>query len=361
MNRIYIDDTTLRDGEQTPGIMMTKNEKIKIAKLLDRLGVDEIEAGFPASSKQAADSFYTIKSLGLSANILAFNRATIDDVKKSISAGADRVEISLPVSDIQITKKLNKNRRWILDQLKRVLQYCKSHDLYVSVGGEDSSRADMSFLLQFVNTAEKHGADRFRFCDTVGILEPFKTYEIVKEIKESSNVPIEVHFHNDLGMAVANSFAAVKAGATYINTTVLGLGERAGNTPLEEIAVALKVLDEQLLNLNYKNLTNITEEISKILKLKIAFNKPIVGKNAFRHESGMHVDGVLKSPDNYEPYNPELIGKRRDFSIGNTSGRSSIVYLLNKAGINLSKEDISESFLDMARYLFSLKRRLRFF
>lgn len=361
MARIFIDDTTLRDGEQTPGLLMTKKEKIRIAKLLDQLGVDEIEAGFPASGKQALETFSAIKSLGLRAKILAWNRATIDDVKKSISAGADRVEISLPVSDIQIGKKLNKNRSWVLEQLKRVLDFCKTNNLYISVGGEDSSRADMSFLLQFVNTAEKYGADRFRFCDTVGILDPFKTYEIVKEIKSSTALPIEIHFHNDLGMAVANSIAAVKAGATYINTTVLGLGERAGNASLEELTVALKVLGDHEVSLNFKNLTDITTEISKILKVHIPFNKPIIGRNAFRHESGMHVDGVLKSPENYEPYNPEMIGKTRDFSLGITSGRSSVIYLLNKLGFDLNKDHISESILDITRYIFSLKKRLRFF
>lgn len=358
MGRIYIDDTTLRDGEQTPGLFITKKNKLKIAKHLDKLGVDEIEAGFPASGKMAKESFAALMELNLKARLIAWNRATIEDIKSSLDVGASAVEISLPVSDVQIKNKLNKDKRWILDELKRVLDFCKDKGLYVSVGGEDSSRADMSFLLQFVITAEKHGANRFRFCDTVGVLNPFTAFENVKFLKENTKVPIEIHFHNDLGMATANSLAAIKAGAEYVNTTFMGLGERAGNVPLEEMIMALKMSDTYETGCHIHLLSDTLKDIAKILNIKIPFNKPVIGRNVFRHESGIHVDGVLKAPENYEPFPPEIIGRKRSITFGNSSGRAALVYLLKKWGINIKKETLNANLLEFARKCVSVRKYL---
>jgi homocitrate synthase NifV len=358
MGRIYIDDTTLRDGEQTPGLFITKRDKINIAKNLDKLGVDEIEAGFPASGKMAKESFAALCELNLKARLLAWNRAKIEDIKSSLEAGASNVEISLPVSDIQIKNKLNKDKKWILDELKRVLDFCKDKRLYVSVGGEDSSRADMSFLLQFVMVAEKCGADRFRFCDTVGVLDPFTAFDKVKLLKENTTLPIEIHFHNDLGMATANSLAAVKAGAEYVNTTFMGIGERAGNASLEEIVILLNMSVAYETGCHIPLISNISQDIAKILKLKIPFNKPIIGRNVFSHESGMHVDGVLKAPENYEPFPPDAIGRKRSITFGYSSGRAALVYLLKKWGINIEKEVLNTNLLEFARKCATIKKYL---
>ncbi|MCX8083321.1 MAG: homoaconitate hydratase [Calditerrivibrio sp.] len=359
MRKIFLDDTTLRDGEQTPGIVMAKKDKIKIAKMLDRIGVDEIEAGFPASSRYALDTFYDIKSLNLKAKLIAWNRATVDDVKKSIEAGADRVEISIPISDLHIRKKLNKDRDWVLYQIQKVVEFCKEKGLYVSVGGEDSSRADVYFLLQFVKHIEKCGADRFRFCDTVGVLDPFKVFELVTQIKSITKLPIEIHAHNDFGMATANAVAAIEAGADYVNTTFLGIGERAGNTPLEEILIWLQYKGGFDLQYDISSLKSIAKDISDLLKIKIAFNKPIVGRNAFCHESGMHVDGVLKSPDNYEPFPPEVIGVERKISFGLSSGRSGLIYFLKKLGFGIEKDSVSVKILEIFKRIVLLKKILR--
>ena len=340
MKKIFFDDTTLRDGEQTPGVILKIKDKLEIAKALEVLGVDEIEAGFPASGNYAMKSFEAVMNLNLKPRIIAFNRCMIEDVSKSISAGANSVELSLPVSDSHISKKLNKDRIWVIETLKKVLAYCKDKGLYVSVGAEDSSRSDIKFLIEYFKTAEKYGADRVRFCDTVGILDPFSTFEMIKKIKEYLLIPIEFHGHNDLGMATANAFAAVKAGAEYLNTTILGLGERAGNTAIEEISMALFLYKEKYISIDVSLLKYICELVSKITNFYINKNKPIFGENVFTHESGMHVDGVLKDPNLYEPFDPLIINKERRITMGPTSGRANLVHFLEQKGKKITKKQI---------------------
>lgn len=339
MSKVVIDDTTLRDGEQTPGVIFTTKDKISIAKLLDEMGVGEIEAGFPASGEYAMRQFEAISALNLNARLIAWNRALISDIEKSISAGAKCVEISLPVSDIQMNTKIKKSKKWVIEQLKKVVTYCKEKGLYLSVGGEDSSRAEPGFLIEYIRTAEKYGADRFRFCDTVGVLNPFTTYNLIKELKSETSLPFEIHAHNDLGMATANALASVKAGVTHINTTLLGLGERAGNTPLEEIYFALKISEGIDLKIDTVKMRKLAMLISKITKFKINKNKPIFGENIFTHESGIHVDGVLKNSSNYEPFSPELIGVKRKFTFGPTSGKAALKQVLKNKDLTTEIDD----------------------
>lgn len=350
MKKIFFDDTTLRDGEQTPGVLFKIEDKIAIAKSLDKLGVDEIEAGFPASGKYAMKSFEAIVNLNLKARIIAFNRCLKEDVEKSISAGAKAIEISLPVSDNHINKKLNKDRNWIIEKLKVVLSYAKESGLYVSVGGEDASRADPKFLIEYFKTAEKYGADRIRFCDTVGILDPFSTFDKIKNLKKRIKLPIEFHGHNDFGMATANAYAAVKAGATYLNTTILGLGERAGNTPLEEIALYLIFSRDKEISINTEVIKETAELVSNISGFCITKNKPLIGENVFTHESGMHVDGILKDPSLYEPFNPELINRKRKITMGPTSGRANMLFFMMQNGKKISKNNIDFNTLENIKY-----------
>jgi len=293
---MIIDDTTLRDGEQTPGVAFTKREKLTIAKHLDAIGVQEIEAGIPVMGRGESRMFESIMELGLSARIIAWNRALIDDVRASVAAGAEAVEISLPMSDVQIQTKLNKTRSWVLDQIKSVLNFCANHNLYISVGGEDASRADFQFLAEYVKVIEEYGADRFRFCDTVGILDPFKTYELTAKIREITEMDIEVHTHNDFGMATANAMAAVKAGATHVNTTVIGLGERAGNAPLEEVIMASRHVYGIDDGYDTKNMRSLSEYVAKAAGRNLDPQKPVIGEFMFTHESGIHTDGVIKNP-----------------------------------------------------------------
>jgi len=332
---MIIDDTTLRDGEQTPGVAFSRREKLTIVKHLDAIGIQEIEAGIPVMGKAESRMFESILELGLNARIIAWNRALIGDVQASIAAGARSIEISLPMSDVQIHTKLNKTRQWILDQVKSVLDFCANHDLYISVGGEDASRADFDFLAEYVKTIEAHGADRFRFCDTVGILDPFKTYDLTKKIREITKMDVEVHTHNDFGMATANAMAAVKAGATHVNTTVMGLGERAGNAPLEEIIMASRHVYGMEDAFDTKNMRSLSEYVAKAAGRNLDPQKPVIGEFMFTHESGIHTDGVLKNPKNYEPFDPAELNMKRNLVFGNQSGLAVLKHILEQEGLLL--------------------------
>ncbi|WP_022850360.1 homocitrate synthase [Limisalsivibrio acetivorans] len=333
MKGIIIDDTTLRDGEQTPGVCFTREEKLEIARRLDSIGVQEIEAGIPVMGRDEAEEFSAILDLGLDARIIAWNRAMVDDVRASINAGADSVEISLPVSDIQIKSKLGRSREWVLKRLKTVLDFCTSKGLYTSVGGEDASRGDMEFLIEYAKTIKEHGGARFRFCDTVGVLDPFKTYEMVKTIIDETGSDIEVHTHNDFGMATANALAAVKAGARYVNTTVIGLGERAGNAPLEEVIMASRHVYGMENPFNTTGLKELADYVSAASGRRIEPYRPIIGEFMFTHESGIHTDGVLKNPANYEPFDPAEVGSSRKLVLGRHSGTGVLKHKLMLMGV----------------------------
>jgi homocitrate synthase NifV len=353
----FIDDTTLRDGEQTPGVSFSDEEKLKIARHLDQVGVHEIEAGIPVMGRAESDIFRKITELELNAKVIAWNRALVSDVQASVDAGARAVEISLPLSDVQIKSKLKKNRKWVIDQLKRVLDFCSAKDLYVSVGGEDASRADRDFLVDFCETIKLHGGDRFRYCDTVGVLDPFMMYENVKYIYDATNVDIEVHTHNDFGMATANAIAGIKAGAKYVNTTVIGLGERAGNTPLEEMIMAGKHIYHNNYTYNTSLLKPLSEYVSGVSCRKIEPYRPIIGDFMFTHESGIHTDGVLKNPDNYEAFDPRELGMKRKLVVGTHSGLSIINHKLKKLGIQFD-ETLSEYVLLEAKRQSSILKRV---
>lgn len=334
---MIIDDTTLRDGEQTPGVAFTRKERLEIARRLDAIGVQEIEAGIPVMGIDESAMFASIMDLGLKARIIAWNRALVKDVQASVIAGANAIEISLPLSDIQIETKLGKTREWVLKQIAEVLDYCAKYNLYISVGGEDASRAHPDFIEQYVKTIEEHGASRFRFCDTVGILDPFRTYNMTKRIRESTKLDLEVHTHNDFGMATANALAAVQAGATHVNTTVMGLGERAGNAPLEEIIMAARHVYGKEDTFNTKHLRPLSEYVAQAAGRHVDPQRPVIGEYMFTHESGIHTDGVLKNPKNYEPFDPEELDMKRHLVFGNQSGLHVLEHMLAQEGIHLNQ------------------------
>jgi homocitrate synthase NifV len=242
LNEVIIVDTTLRDGEQAAGIAFTRSEKVTIARLLDLAGVSQIEAGIPAMGVEEQAALRSIVDLNLKAEILAWNRLNLEDIKASLRCGIKFVHISGPVSDIQIELKLRKTRGWVIENLKRAIAFAIGNGCRVSVGAEDSSRADVEFLHLFAQTAVKEGAERLRFADTLGILDPFGTKASIKSLRQAVGVEIEIHAHNDFGMATANSLAAVLGGAKFISTTVNGIGERAGNAAMEEVVMALEQL-----------------------------------------------------------------------------------------------------------------------
>jgi homocitrate synthase NifV len=338
MQDFFIVDTTLRDGEQTAGVSFSKKDKLVIAKNLDEAGVDVIEAGIPAMGIEEINRIRKIIELDFSATILTWNRLNIDDINKSILCGAKNVHISAPASDIQINKKLNKNRKWVLEKIKEVVSYSINKDLVVSIGAEDASRAELDYLLELFTIAKEYGATRVRYADTLGILDPFSTYENIKYIKDNIDIEIDFHGHNDFGMATANALSAYKAGSKYISCCINGLGERAGNAALEEIVMALKYILKCNTNFDIKKIQELSNIVEKASGRKIHESKPFVGKSVFSHESGIHVDGLMKDSNIYEFFPPNDLGRKRNVILGKFSGVSSVIYKYNEIGIKINKE-----------------------
>ncbi len=337
--KIKLDDTTLRDGEQTAGVVFTNDEKIKIAKMLDRLGVEQIEAGIPVMGGDEREVIEQIAHLGLKASILGWNRASIPDIQTSLDCGCDAVAISLATSDIHIKTKLQKDRAWVLNSIRESVAFAKSHDVYVSVNAEDASRTEFGFLIEYAKAAQAEGADRIRFCDTIGAMEPFRMYKVVKALIEETGLEVEMHTHNDFGMAVANALAGIHAGATWVNVTVGGLGERAGNAALDEVVMALKYLEGVDLGTDTTMFHEVTDFVMRAAGRTIPAWKPIVGSNIFAHESGIHADGVMKNPKTYEIFPPDEVGLERQIVVGKHSGSKTIEMKLAEFGIAVSRED----------------------
>jgi len=354
---VRVDDTTLRDGEQTAGVVFSNHEKVRIAKLLDEVGVHQIEVGIPAMLGDEKETIKQIVGLGLKTSVLAWNRAVVDDIQHSLDCGVDAVAISMSASDIHIEHKLQKSRQWVLDQIRECVAFAKEHGVYVSVNAEDASRADLEFLLRFGQAAKEEGADRLRFCDTLGILDPFDTYNVVSFLTKQG-LEIEMHTHDDFGMATANAMAGIKAGATYVNTTVNGLGERAGNAALEEVVMALKYIGHVELGLHTSRFRELCEYVAAASARTIPAWKSIVGTNVFAHESGIHADGVIKNPLNYEAYSPEDVGLERQIVVGKHSGSRTIYRKFQEFGIELSRQDCEALLAMVRKTAVELKRAL---
>ncbi|CCQ56632.1 MULTISPECIES: homocitrate synthase [Crocosphaera] len=358
MKNIHINDTTLRDGEQAAGIVFSAAEKIAIASMMDSMGIPELEVGIPAMGGSEAQAITTIVQKGLKAKLLGWNRAVRSDIEASIACGLKRVHISVPVSEIQIKAKFKGKTNLVWQRLKDSLNFALDQDLFVSVGAEDASRADESFLLEVAQFAQSLGASRFRFCDTVGILEPLTTAQKVGKLVECLKIPIEMHTHNDFGLATANALAGLQAGATAVNTTVNGLGERAGNAALEEMIMALKRLYQVDLAIETSRLRELSQQVIAASGIALPPWKAIVGDNVFAHESGIHAHGVLENPQTYEPFSPDEVGWKRRLVVGKHSGRHLLTNVLSQHGIRLNHEE-SQVVLDSVRHLsVQMKRSL---
>ena len=348
MSQVLINDTTLRDGEQAAGIAFNLEEKVAIAVILDTIGVHELEVGIPAMGEEEQRAISLISGLGLQAQLLGWNRAVISDIQASIACGLKRVHISIPVSQIQITAKFQGEWQVILQKLKDSISFAVDQGLFVSVGGEDSTRADENFLQDVAHSAQEWGASRFRFCDTVGILDPFTTHAKVQQLVMALSIPVEMHTHNDFGLATANALAGIKAGALSVNTTVNGLGERAGNAALEEVVMALKCIHGIDLGIDTSGLLEVSRLVAAASGANVPPWKAIVGENTFAHESGIHAHGVLQNPSTYEPFAPEEVGWERRLVVGKHSGRALLSSVLQQYGIILNKEQ-TQSVLEAVR------------
>ncbi|MEL6460154.1 MAG: homocitrate synthase [Cyanobacteria bacterium J06621_15] len=353
---VLINDTTLRDGEQAAGVAFNLQEKVAIAKFLDAVGVHEIEVGIPAMGEEETLAIKAIADLNLQAKLLAWNRAVISDIQASIACGLKRVHICIPVSGVQISTKFQGQWRITLQQLRDSVNFALDNGLWVSVGGEDASRADKNFLLDVASFAQELGASRFRFCDTVGILDPFATYHRVEQLVKSLSIPVEIHTHNDFGLATANALAGIEAGCLTANTTVNGLGERAGNAALEEVVMALKRIYGLDIGIDTPKLLDLSRLVADASRCSVPPWKAIVGENTFAHESGIHAHSVLQNPTTYEPFSPEEVGWERRVVVGKHSGRHAVTQVLEQHGIKLNSEE-TKSVLEAVRQESVKKKR----
>jgi len=355
---VQIVDTTLRDGEQTAGVVFANNEKVRIAKLLDEIGVHQIEAGIPAMGGDEQEAIRAIVKADLRASIMAWNRAVIKDLEASLECGVDAVAISISTSDIHIKHKLQTSRDWVLTHMTEAVAFAKRHGLYVSVNAEDASRSDMDFLIKFGQEARDAGADRLRYCDTIGIMEPFTICEHVRTLREATGLEIEMHTHNDFGMATANALAGVRGGAKFVGVTINGLGERAGNAALEEVVMALKYLADIDLEFKTDMFREASEYVARASGRELPAWKAIVGTNMFAHESGIHADGVLKDASTYEVFAPEEVGLQRQIVIGKHSGTKALMAKFLEYGITLTREDAQLLLPKVRETSVALKRAL---
>lgn len=339
---ITIYDTTLRDGEQTPGVCFSLEEKLNIAKKLDQFKIHQIEAGFPIVSERERESVRAITNEGLNAQILSLARAKQEDIDAALSCDVDGVITFMGTSDIHLEHKMHIGRQEAMNICMDAIEYAKDHGLFVAFSAEDATRTDIDFLKRIYNMAESYGADRVHIADTVGAITPQGMTYLLTELRKDVDIDIALHCHNDFGLAVVNSIAGLLAGANAISTTVNGIGERAGNASLEELIMSLKILYGKDLGFKTKYIKELSELVSKSSDLPVPYNKPVVGKNIFRHESGIHVDAVVEEPLTYEPYIPELVGQKRQLVLGKHSGCRAVKAKLDGCGMEVSNDKLLE-------------------
>jgi D-citramalate synthase len=340
---VRILDTTLRDGEQTPGVSLTPDEKLRIAIKLDELGVDVIEAGSAITSEGEREGIKKIANEGLTAEICSFARAVKIDVDAALQCDVESVHLVIPTSDLHIKHKLRKTREEVKELAIISTEYALDHGLLVELSAEDSTRSDYTYLTQLFKEGIEAGAKRICACDTVGMLTPEKAYDFYKPLTQLG-VPLSVHCHNDFGLAVANSLSGLRAGASQAHVTVNGIGERAGNASLEETVIALHSLYNVQTRIHNEMLYDLSKMIARLTGVYLQPNKAIVGENAFAHESGIHADGVMKKAETYEPITPELVGHKRRFVMGKHVGSHLIQKRIQEMGLRVNDKQFTQIF-----------------
>ena len=330
--RIRILDSTLREGEQHPGVSFTIKQRIQIAWMLDYFGVDQIEIS-PIISNDHADATKTIIKQGLSADIVAHGRALKEDIDVSLKCDATWVAAYLGISDIHLKDKLRISRDEALDRAVKTVEYAKSHGLKIRFTVEDGCRADPQFLIKVCKAIEEAGVDRISLPDTVGVLRPIGMYNFVKKVRSEVNVQLDAHVHNDIGFALANAFAACDAGADQIHTTIDGIGERTGIPSLAETAVALAYLYKSPNDFRLDMLVDLSRLIEQYTTIKPYDSKPIVGESAYKHKAGTHLAAILRNPAAYEAIPPRTVGQTRKAVFGELAGKTGAEYLMSILGL----------------------------
>jgi len=340
--KIKVFDTTLRDGEQTPGVSLTAAEKLEIATALSNLGVDVIEAGFPVSSDGEFKAVKGIAEAGLSSEICGLARCVDKDMDAAMNAGVDLVHIFIGTSPTHRKFKLKMNEAEILERAEECIQYVKDRGFKVHFSPEDACRTELPYLKRVCKLASDMKVAQINIPDTVGVMTPAAMRYLIGELKKVIKVEVAVHCHNDFGMAVANTMGAVEAGATMPHVTVNGLGERAGNADLEQVVMGCKLIYGVESAIKTKRIYDTSRLVERLSGIKVMPNFPIVGANAFAHESGVHVHGVLAKASTYEAIDPAMVGARRRLLVGKLVGAAGVKDKLEQSGLKVTKEQVAE-------------------
>jgi methanogen homocitrate synthase len=338
---IEICDVTLRDGEQTPGVAFTKGEKVALARELDAVGVEVIEAGFPVVSSAEKNIVREIAGMGLDAKTCCLARAVMGDVDSAIDCDVDIVSIFIAMSDLHLKYKYHRTYEEMCECALDTIEHAKDHGLKVRFAAEDATRTSVETLKEAFLAVEDYKVDYVSIADTIGILNPSTAFYLVSEIKKVVHTPICIHCHDDLGMATANTLAAAEAGAKQLHTTVNGIGERAGNAALEEILVSLRV-QYGIERYDTTRLTNLSRMVEEFSGIYPAVNKAIIGKHAFSHESGIHVAAILEEPRTYELFSPEIVGSKRNLIVGKHTGTKALKGIIKDMGYSLEREELCD-------------------